>query len=204
MKDVRPDMKATRDLLEIARADAARAQERLKREEGRAAQRSEYARDYNEGRGLSIRQIAEKWEVSQETVRTALKREGVYTPQRRGKVTPEMRERIITALKDNPNVGEQAVAWHLSAATIRKIGIESGVLEKGPPRAKRSEKQMGDIKVVDEALRKEFGAGLLALGAALRTWEKSADPEVFTPEDRAEAIDIAEKAEAAAGETPPW
>lgn len=198
MEDVREQMPATRDLLEAARRDAVRALQRLEKAESKATARQAIVEAYTGGE-THVPSLAESFGVSPETVRSALKAAGVYTPARRGKVSPEKRELIVKAIKDNPNVAEQALYWGLSAATIRTIGQEAGLIEKGPPRVPRSDEMMRDIEAVELKLREEFGGGFSALGTALDHWRKK-QPKLSVRE----AIDLKTAGASSTPDGAPW
>lgn len=198
MSDTREQMTATRSLLEAARRDAERALHRLEKEEAKAKTREEIVAAYEEEKSVKV--LAGRFDVTTETVRSALKDAGVYAPTRRGKLSPEKREQIANALKDNPNIADQALAWGVSAATIRSIGQEAGIIKKGPPRTPRTDQQMHDIALVEEKIRDEFGAGFAALDAALKSWRKHfAGPPAEVEETPAE-----QAAPAPAADGAPW
>jgi transposase len=163
----------TRDLLEIARVNAARAQQVLAKRELRHTRNAEMAKAAQQGQG--VKQIAESFSVSQETVRSALRQQGVYTPQRRAKITDEVRAAIVDALRNGDSVASVAEVVGASAQSVRMIGLAAGVLTKGAPRKRRDEAEILLIRNFDSQARAQFnGQGLLALGNALRSHDRAA------------------------------
>lgn len=194
---------ATRDMLGAAKRNAERALRVLEEQTARSDRRNRMAVDYDEGRGLGIVALAAKYDVSQETVRTGLKQAGVYTPHRRTHVSDDTRETIKSQLSLGATIADVAQASGISAATVRKIGIEAGVIV---PRGRRtrSAEDFAELEKLDADLRSVHGASLLSLGTALQGWRKRQkaqeamsfqepedDPaveEVFAPEEEEQAI----------------
>lgn len=181
---------ATRDLLEIARRNAERAQLVLSNRQKRENRRKLMAADYDHGKGKSVSQLAEDYKVSAETVRSDLVAAGVYTPKARTKITPELVAKITAQLKDGNDVQRVAEECGMSFATVRKIGVEAGVLQAGAPRQRRDDSDFEELEKLDGDLRAVHGAGLQALGAALYAWQrrKAAAASPVTEEVVSEAV----------------
>lgn len=177
---------ATRDLLEIARRNAERAQQVLSNRQKREQRRKQMAEEH--GAGKSVTQLVAEYGVSAETVRSDLKAEGVYTPQRRTKITPELRASIVRALTEAPEDAEEiATSFGVSFATVRKIGVAEGILEAGAKRTRRSDADFVELEKLDGDLRAVHGAGLQALGAALYAWQKRTNGKSIQQADPAVA-----------------
>ena len=163
----------SKDLLEIARRNAERAQEVLSNRQKREERRTQMAAEHDHGRGLNVSQLAEKYGVGLETVRNDLKAAGVYTPQRRTTLTPELRAAIIADIRQSPAdllaIGERHA---VSYATVRKLGMEEGLLERGAPRKRRTAEDFEELERLDGDLKAVHGAGLQALGASLYAWRR--------------------------------
>lgn len=196
-----------RDLLEVARRNAERTQvvlsNRLKREARRVAMAAEHTT------GATVKQLAEKHDLSEETVRADLKSAGVYTPQNRARITEEVRQAIVFKLQNGASVEDAATATGVSRVTVRKLGIIAGLLEKGTVRKRRSDEDMEEIAKLDEDVRAVHGVGLAALGSALATWRKKAAPVVASADEAPQGGDQApESAEDAVpsddAEDKPW
>lgn len=174
---------STIDLVEVARKRVESAQALLDKRERTATARANMANDYDRGKGMRVRAIAEKYAVSEETVRVGLKAQGVYQPQKRVKITDELREQVTADLKAQKSIGEIASNYGISASSVKKIAVDAGVVAKGPGRPRRTDEDMAAVKDLDTDARAIYGAGLLALGTQLRAWEKRKAAESVTQAD---------------------
>lgn len=189
---------ASRDLIAIARRNAERADSVLQKRLAREKRNEQMAVDYNGNNGLSVTKLAEKYGVTDETVRQGLRAEGVYAPKPRARITDDVRDSVKQMLTQGATVQQAAAAAGVSVPSVRNIGLAAGVLAKGSRRAKRSEQEWAAIKILDDGCREQFGTGLLSLGSALRAHEKAAQPQ------ESESPNVAAAPEPSDDDDKPW
>lgn len=132
--------------------------------------------------------LADTYGVSVATIQRILEMNGVQTHRVRH-LTDEERKEIASLLGSGTTSLEIQAAYGVSHNTVRKVGLESGVLKPGERKPQRSDEEYARIQELDELARQRFGAGLYNLGVGLRSWEAKKKRETEgTPREQQEAV----------------
>lgn len=115
--------------------------------------------------------LADLYGISTMTVTRILSDNGIE-PVRTHRLSDEEKTEVIALIKQHQGIPEIAAAYGTSVSTVRKLGVEAGLLEKGQRAAHRTDEEYRLISEFDEEAQKRFGAGLYNLGMGLRSWKK--------------------------------
>lgn len=120
---------------------------------------------------VSQQQVARQYGISPATVKRILRDAGRQVTRQR-KLSEEQRREVVALLRANENVAQVAHSYQVSINTIRRVGIETGVLEKGRRKPRRSDAEYEQIRAFDDELRQRFGQGLYNLGIGLKSYDQ--------------------------------
>jgi transposase len=118
---------------------------------------------------VSQQALANHYGISAATVKRILRDSGRKVTRLK-KLNTEQRSEVVALLRQNENVAQLAVAYQVSQNTIRRVGMDAGVLEKGKRKPRRSNAEYEQIEAFDQELRKRFGQGLYNLGIGLKAY----------------------------------
>lgn len=119
----------------------------------------------------SKKKLAAAYNVSTMTISRILADNGIATPIA-NRLTTESRKEIVALLVQGEEGESVANAYGVSYSTVRKLGIEAGVIKKGVRKPHRTDAEYAVIQALDNDIRARFGAGLYLLGTGLRAWEE--------------------------------
>lgn len=120
---------------------------------------------------VSQASLAKQYGISPMTVKRILQNAG-RTIRRVRKLTDEERAEVGALLKSGENVDHIAQVYQVSRNTIRRTGLDLGVLKKGVRKPRRSDEEYEIIREWDTETRLRFnGSGLYNLGLGLRQYE---------------------------------
>lgn len=115
--------------------------------------------------------LADTYGVSVATITRILEVNGV--PQTRIRhLSDEERKEIAQLLGSGTSSLELQAAYGVSHNTVRKIGLDFGILKPGERKPQRSDEEYERIQDLDKLARDRFGAGIYNLGVGLKTWEQ--------------------------------
>lgn len=120
---------------------------------------------------VSQQSLANHYGISPATVKRILRDSGRKVTRLK-KLNPEQRAEVVALLRQNENVAQLAVAYQVSQNTIRRVGMDAGVLEKGKRKPRRSDAEYQQIEAFDAELRQRFGQGLYNLGIGLKAYHQ--------------------------------
>lgn len=114
--------------------------------------------------------LAKTYGISAVTVKRILRDSG-RTVTRVKKLSHEERAEAGALIRQNVPIDAIAAQFQVSKNTIRRTGLDLGILTKGERRPRRSDAEYQVIKDFDDDVRVRFGTGMYNLGLGLRTWE---------------------------------
>lgn len=124
--------------------------------------------------------LAEMYGISTMTVTRILSDNGIE-PTRLHRLSDEEKSEILALIQQGQVPNEIATAYGTSVSSVRKLGVEAGLLEKGKRAPHRTDEEYRLIKDFDTEAERRFGARLYNLGMGLRSWEKKNAPKLVPP-----------------------
>jgi hypothetical protein len=129
---------------------------------------NEIAVDYTNNQPISA--IVEMSGYSVEQVRRVLADRGLLSVRKR-KLDAEETQSVLDALKNGEGVAETVERLNVAESLVRRIAKDAGIVSRKRVN-KRTPEEIEKIRVLDAALRKEFGAGLGGLAEVIRKADK--------------------------------
>ena len=139
--------------------------------------------------------LVETYGIAPATVKRILRDAGRKITRVR-KLSEDDRRQVVALLKANEPIIVLADQFNVSQNTIRRVGLETGVLEKGKRKPRRSDAEYALIEAFDEECRQRFGQGLYNLGIGLKAYHSR-------QKSKAAALAHANEAKVAATPEPP-
>lgn len=128
--------------------------------------------DVGQGQGLTMKKLAEQYNISLPTVRRILRDAGRPVSKWR-KLTDDERAEVVALLRQGSELLSISQHYGVSINSVRRIGKEAGIIRRGRRRPKRSDEEYALIEAFDQEARARFnGAGLYNLGLGLRSWKR--------------------------------
>lgn len=118
---------------------------------------------------VSQNALVQKYGIAAVTVKRILRDAGIPVTRVR-KLKDEDRAQVVAMLRANESILMLAKEYGVSQNTIRRIGMETGVLEKGKRKPRRSDAEYELIGEFDNELRQRFGQGLYNLGIGYKAY----------------------------------
>lgn len=145
---------------------------------------------------VTVVALSETYGISPVTVKRILNSAGRVI-KRVKKLSNEERAEISALIQQGEHIANLAAKYKVSQNTVRRAGLESGVLVKGQRRPRRSDAEYEVIRAWDAETRQRFaGAGLYNLGLGLKAYDHK-------QKLRAQALARANEAKVDAQPTPP-
>jgi len=116
-------------------------------------------------------QLVQQYGIAAVTVKRILRDSGRKVTRVK-KLKDDDRAQVVALLRANENVMVLAQQFGVSQNTIRRVGLEAGVLEKGKRKPRRSDAEYELIQAFDTECRQRFGQGLYNLGIGLKTYHQ--------------------------------
>jgi len=120
---------------------------------------------------VSVIKLSETYGISPVTVKRILNSAGRVI-KRVKKLSAEERAEVSALIQQGEHINNLAAKYKVSQNTIRRAGLDSGVLVKGQRRPKRTDAEYEVIRAWDAETRSRFaGAGLYNLGLGLKAYD---------------------------------
>lgn len=120
---------------------------------------------------VSQNQLVQKYGIAPVTVKRILRDAGLKVTRVR-KLSDDDRAQVVALLRVNESIIVLADQFGVSQNTIRRVGLETGVLEKGKRKPRRSDAEYELIQAFDDECRQRFGQGLYNVGIGLKTYKQ--------------------------------